>query len=41
MLTYGDESAPMQKSFPSIGLKDYYYDSITDVLVQTNISIQF
>lgn len=41
MLPYGDSSSPMQKSFPSIGFKDIYYDSVNDLLLQTNISIQF
>lgn len=41
MLQYGDTSAPMQKIFPSIGTKDIYYDSINDLLIQTNVSIQF
>ena len=28
MLQYGDTSAPFQKSFPSIGLKEMYYNPI-------------
>jgi len=40
MLTYGDTSAPMKKSTPSIGTKEIYYDSITDLLIQTPVSIQ-
>ena len=41
MLPYGDTSAPMQKSFPSIGVKEIFYDSINDLLIQNSVSIQF
>ena len=41
MLQYGDTSAPMRKSFPSIGLREIFYDAITDLLVQNPISVQF
>nr|YP_010049599.1 NADH dehydrogenase subunit 9 [Halteria grandinella]QPL16004.1 NADH dehydrogenase subunit 9 [Halteria grandinella] len=41
MLTYGDTSAPMRKSFPSIGIKEVFYDSTTDLLIQNPVSIQF
>ena len=41
MLTYGDTSAPMRKSFPSIGVKEIYYDTTTDLLIQNPISLQF
>lgn len=41
MLPYGDTSAPMKKSFPSIGLREIFYDSITDSLIQNPVSIQF
>lgn len=41
MLAYGDTSAPMKKSFPSIGIKEIFYDSVTDLLVQNPISLQF
>ena len=41
MLQYGDTSAPMQKSFPSIGNRELYYDSSTDLLIQSKVSIQF
>ena len=41
MLTYGDTSAPMRKSFPSIGIKEIYYDTTTDLLIQNPVSIQF
>jgi len=41
MLTYGDTSAPMRKSFPSIGIKEVYYDTTTDLLIHNPISLQF
>lgn len=41
MLPYGDTSAPMKKSFPSIGIREIFYDSVTDLLVQNPVSIQF
>ena len=41
MLPYGDTSAPMRKSFPSIGIKEIFYDSVTDLLIQTPVSLQF
>lgn len=40
MLQYGDTSVPFQKSFPSIGLKELYYDPIKDTLIQNPVSIQ-
>jgi NADH:ubiquinone oxidoreductase subunit C len=41
MLPDGDTSAPMRKSFPSIGVKEVFYDSLTDLLIQNPVSIQF
>jgi NADH:ubiquinone oxidoreductase subunit C len=41
MLPYGDTSAPMRKSFPSVGIKEIFYDSVTDLLIQTPVSLQF
>lgn len=41
MLQYGDTSAPLRKSFPSIGVREIFYDSVTDLLVQNPVSIQF
>jgi len=41
MLQYGDTSAPMQKSFPSIGTREIFYDTVTDLLVQQPVSVQF
>lgn len=41
MLPYGDSSAPMRKIFPSIGLKEIFYDSANDLLLQSPVSLQF
>ncbi len=41
MLQYGDTTSPMKKSYPSIGLREVFYDSITDSIVQNPVSIQF
>lgn len=41
MLVYGDTSAPFKKSFPTIGIREIYYDSVTDLLVQAPVTIQF
>lgn len=41
MLPYGDTSAPMKKSFPSIGVKEIFYDSVSDLLIQNPVSVQF
>lgn len=40
MLQYGDASAPFRKSYPSIGSKEIFYDSVTDSLAQVPVSIQ-
>jgi NADH:ubiquinone oxidoreductase subunit C len=40
MLQYGDTSVPFQKSSPSIGYKEFYYDSVNDVLIETPITLQ-
>ena len=40
MLQYGDASAPFQKSYPSIGAKELFYDSVTDNLVQVPVTTQ-
>jgi NADH-quinone oxidoreductase subunit C len=40
MLQYGDASNPFKKSFPSIGLKEMYYDPIKDTIVQSPLSVQ-
>jgi len=41
MLQYGDNSTPMIKSYPTIGDREIYYDSTSDYLIQTPVSIQF
>lgn len=41
MLQYGDTTAPLQKSFPSIGTREIFYDTVTDLLIQVPVSIQF
>ena len=40
LLQYGDTSVPFQKSAPSIGYKEFYYDSVNDILLETPITIQ-
>jgi NADH:ubiquinone oxidoreductase subunit C len=40
MLQFGDLTAPFQKSFPSVGLKDFIFDPIKDTLVQVNLTAQ-
>lgn len=40
MLQYGDSSFAFQKSFPSIGLKEMYYNPIKDTIIQNKISLQ-
>lgn len=40
MLQYGDTSLPFQKSFPSIGVKELFYDPIRDTLIQNPVTIQ-
>lgn len=41
LLPYGDTSAPMRKSFPAIGIREIFYDSVTDLLIQSPVTIQF
>jgi hypothetical protein len=40
MLQYGDSSAPFQKSFPTIGLREMFYNPIKDTIVQSPVTIQ-
>jgi NADH:ubiquinone oxidoreductase subunit C len=40
MLQYGDSSSPFQKSFPTIGLKEMYYNPIKDTIVQNPVTLQ-
>jgi len=39
MLQYGETSSPLKKSFPSIGYKEVYYSSVSDNVIQTEISV--
>jgi len=41
LLQYGDTSAPMMKSYPSIGTREIFYDSISDLWIQNPVTIQF
>lgn len=41
MLPYNDTSAPLQKSLPSIGLKELSYDALNDTIIHTPVTIQF
>lgn len=40
MLQYGDSSSPFQKSFPTIGLKEMYYNPIKDTIIQNPVTLQ-
>jgi NADH:ubiquinone oxidoreductase subunit C len=40
LLQYGDSTAPFQKSFPTIGLQEMYYDPVKDTLIQNPVSVQ-
>ena len=39
MLQYGDTTVPFQKTSPSIGYKELFYDSLNDVVVEVPVSI--
>jgi NADH:ubiquinone oxidoreductase subunit C len=41
MLIYGDTSAPFKKEYPCVGLKEVFYDAITDQVAYNPISLQF
>ena len=40
LLQYGDSTAPFQKSFPTIGLQEIFYDPIKDTLIQNPVTVQ-
>lgn len=40
MLQYGDTSAPFKKSFPTVGLKELYYNACTDLIHQSPLQLQ-
>lgn len=41
LLIYGDNTYPLLKAFPSIGFKEFFYNSANDKIVLTKVSIQF
>tara|TARA_B100000787_G_scaffold170124_1_gene164148 strand:- start:5978 stop:6586 length:609 start_codon:yes stop_codon:yes gene_type:complete len=40
LLQYGDSTAPFQKSFPTIGVQEMFYDPIKDTLIQNPVTVQ-
>ena len=40
MLQYGDTSAPFKKSNPSVGFREIFYDSTSDLIVQNYVTLQ-
>lgn len=40
MLQYGDSTAPFQKAFPTIGLREFFYNPVKDSIIQNPVSIQ-
>lgn len=40
MLQYGDSTGPFQKSFPSIGTREMFYNPIKDTIIQNPVSLQ-
>jgi NADH:ubiquinone oxidoreductase subunit C len=40
MLQYGDTSAPFRKAYPSIGVREVFYDSVSDHLAQRVVTAQ-
>jgi len=40
LLQYGDTSVPFQKSYPSIGLRELFFDSVNDIVIQAPVTIQ-
>lgn len=40
MLQFGDVTAPLQKAFPSIGLRDMFYDPVKQTIVQGVATVQ-
>lgn len=41
MLCYGDNSTPFIKSFPAVGFKEISYNSRTDLLIFTKVTLQY
>jgi NADH dehydrogenase (ubiquinone) Fe-S protein 3 len=40
MLQYGDSSAPLKKSFPTIGFREMFYDPMKDLVIQNPVTVQ-
>lgn len=40
MLQYGDTTTPFKKSFPTVGLKEMFYNPIKDTIIQSPVSLQ-
>jgi NADH:ubiquinone oxidoreductase subunit C len=40
MLQYGDSSTPFKKSFPTIGLREMFYNPVKDTIVQNPVTLQ-
>ena len=40
MLQYGDASTPFKKSFPTIGLREMFYNPVKDTIVQNPVTVQ-
>ena len=40
MLQYGDTTTPFKKSFPTVGLKEMFYNPIKDTIIQNPVSLQ-
>ena len=40
MLQYGDASTPFKKSFPTIGLREMFYNPVKDTIVQNPVTMQ-
>ena len=40
MLQFGDTTAPFQKSFPTVGLRDVFYDPLKDTITQNSTTVQ-
>jgi len=40
LLPYGDLTAPFKKSFPTVGLRELYFNNIKEVVIQCPVSVQ-
>lgn len=41
LLMYGDTSMPILKAFPSIGVRELFFDATVDTLIQVPVTVQF